>query len=154
MFLQNPVLGIGKGNIFEYGNRLFEEGIKFSKSYGMLAPIMTDFHNGYITILVCSGVIGFVLIGIFALRFFKHITMHVFRDDSLRESVLPCMYSFMCAYAIYSCLEVGLLYNINFMVIFFWLILGYISCFLEKYEPSRTLGTFVLFGKTFRKSLI
>ena len=115
---------------------------------------MTDFHNGYITILVCSGIIGFVLFCIFGLRFFKHITMHVFCDDSLKESVLPCMYSFLCAYVIYSFIEVGLLYNINFMVIFFWLILGYTSCFLVKYEPNRELGTFVLFGKTFRRGLI
>lgn len=154
MFLENPIIGIGKGNIYEYGNRMFEDGIKFSKSYGALAPIMTDFHNGYITILVCSGVVGFVLFCIFGLRFAKHITIHVFRDDSLSESVLPCMYSFLCSYVIYSFIEVGLLYNINFMVLFFWLILGYTSCFLVKYEPDRTLGTFVLFGKTFRRSVI
>ena len=153
MFLEHPILGIGKGNIYEYGNRMFEDGIRFSKSYGILAPILTDFHNGYITILICSGVVGLVLFCIFGLRFFKHITMHVFRDDSLKESVLPCMYSFLCAYAIYSFIEVGLLFNVNFMVLFFWLILGYTSCFLVKYEPDRTLGTFVLFGRTFRKTL-
>lgn len=154
MFVQNPILGIGKGNIYEYGNRLFEDGIKFSKGYGILAPIMTDFHNGYITILICSGVVGLVLFGIFGLRFFKHITIHVFRDDGLSEKVLPCMYAFLCSYVIYSCIEVALLYNINFMVLFFWLILGYTSCFLVKYEPDRTLGTFVLFGRTFRKSML
>ena len=154
MFSQNPILGIGKGNIYEYGNRMFENGIKFSKSYGVLAPILTDFHNGYITILVCSGIIGFVLFCIFGLRFFKHITLHVFRDDSLHESVLPCMYSFLCAYVIYSFIEVGLLYNINFMVLFFWLILGYTSCFLVKYEPDHTLGTVVILGRTFRRSLV
>ncbi len=154
MFAENPVIGIGKGNIYEYGNRMFENGIKFSKSYGILAPIMTDFHNGYITILICSGVIGFVLFCIFGLRFFKHITLHVFRDDSLSESVLPCMYAFLCSYCVYSFIEVGLLFNINFMVLFFWLILGYTSCFLVKYEPDRTLGTFVLFGRTFRRSLV
>ena len=132
---------------------MFEDGIKFSKNYGILAPIMTDFHNGYITILVCSGVVGFVLFCIFGLRFFKHITIHVFRDDSLRESVLPCMYSFLCSYAGYSFIEVGLLYNINFMVLFFWLILGYTSCFLVKYEPDTTLDTVVIFGRTFRKTL-
>lgn len=153
MFLEHPILGIGKGNIYEYGNRMFEDGIRFSKSYGILAPILTDFHNGYITILICSGVVGLVLFCIFGLRFFKHITMHVFRDDSLKESVLPCMYFFLCAYAIYSFIEVGLLFNVNFMVLFFWLILGYTSCFLVKYEPDRTLGTFVLFGRTFRKTL-
>ena len=153
MFLKHPILGIGKGNIYEYGNRMFEDGIRFSKSYGILAPILTDFLNGYITILICSGVVGLVLFCIFGLRFFKHITMHVFRDDSLKESVLPCMYSFLCANAIYSFIEVGLLFNVNFMVLFFWLILGYTSCFLVKYEPDRTLGTFVLFGRTFRKTL-
>ncbi|HBE15663.1 MAG TPA: hypothetical protein DCY72_05410 [Ruminococcaceae bacterium] len=154
MFLQDPILGIGKGNIYEYGTRIFDDGIKFSDKYGALAPIMTDFHNGYITILVCSGVVGFVLFSIFGLRFFKHITIHVFRDDSLHESVLPCMYSFLCAYLVYSFIEVGLLFNPTFTIIFFWLILGYTSCFLVKYEPDSTLGTFVLFGHTFRKSIL
>ncbi len=154
MFMQNPVMGIGKGNVYEYGNRMFEDGIRFSKSYGILAPIMTDFHNGYITILICSGVVGFLFFSIFGLRLFKHVTLHVFRDGSLKESVLPCMYAFLCAYLVYSFIEVGLLYNINFMAAFFWLILGYTTCFLVKYEPSRALGTFVLFGKTFRRTLV
>ena len=154
MFAQNPVIGIGKGNIYEYGNRLFEGGIKFSDSYGILAPIMTDFHNGYITIIICSGVIGFVLFCIFWLRFFRHITVHVFREEGLSESVLPCMFAFICAYLIYSFIEVGLLFNLNFMVIFFWLIVGYTSCFLVKFEPDEGLGTFELFGRTFRRSIL
>lgn len=154
MFAQNPVIGIGKGNIYEYGNRLFEGGIKFSDSYGILAPIMTDFHNGYITIIICSGVIGFVLFCIFWLRFFRHITVHVFREEGLSESVLPCMFAFICAYLIYSFIEVGLLFNLNFMVIFFWLIVGYTSCFLVKFEPDEELGTFELSGHTFRRSIL
>ncbi len=154
MFAQNPVIGIGKGNIYEYGNRLFEGGIKFSDSYGILAPLMTDFHNGYITIIICSGVIGFVLFCIFWLRFFRHITVHVFREEGLSESVLPCMFAFICAYLIYSFIEVGLLFNLNFMVIFFWLIVGYTSCFLVKFEPDEELGTFELFGRTFRRSIL
>lgn len=154
MFMQNPIMGIGKGNIYEYGNRMFEDGIRFSKGYGILAPIMTDFHNGYITIIICSGIIGFLFFSIFGLRLFKHVTVHVFRSDGLKESVLPCMYAFLCAYLVYSFIEVGLLYNINFMVAFFWLILGYTTCFLVRFEPHRELGTFVLFGRTYRRTLI
>lgn len=154
LFTADPILGIGRGNIFEYGNRILDDGIKFSDKYGMLAPFMTDFHNGYITLLVCSGVVGFVIFSIFGLRFFKHITMHVFRDDSLQESVLPCMYSFLCSYMVYTFIEVGLMYSPTFTVVFFWLILGYTSCFLVKYEPDSTLGTFVLFGRTFRKNIL
>lgn len=154
MFMQNPIMGIGKGNVYEYGNRMFEDGIRFSKSYGILAPIMTDFHNGYITIIICSGIIGFLFFSIFGLRLFKHVTVHVFRSDGLKESVLPCMYSFLCAYLVYSFIEVGLLFNLNFMVLFFWLILGYTACFLVRFEPHRELGTFVLFGRTYRRTLI
>lgn len=154
MFAENPILGIGKGNVYEYGNRLFEGGIKFSDSYGILAPIMTDFHNGYIMILICSGVIGFVLFCIFGVRMFWHVTGHVFRRDDLSESILPCMYSFLCSYLIYACIEVALLYNLNFMVLFFWLILGYTSCFLVKFEPDSEFGTFELFGRTFSRGLL
>lgn len=107
MFMQNPIMGIGKGNVYEYGNRMFEDGIRFSKGYGILAPIMTDFHNGYITIIICSGIIGFLFFSIFGLRLFKHVTVHVFRSDGLKESVLPCMYAFLCAYLVYSFIEVG-----------------------------------------------
>ena len=154
MFTKNPILGIGKGNIYEYGKRLFDDGIKFSSGYGILAPILTDFHNGYITILICSGVIGFIFFCIFGLRFAKHIVVYVFRDDSLKESVLPCMFAFLLSYAIYSFIEVGLLFNINFMVLFFWLIMGYTSCFLVRYEPDHPLSHFKVFGRSFRRTLL
>ena len=154
MFTQHPVMGIGKGNIYDYGNQMFEGGIAFSKNLGSSAAFFTDFHNGYITIIICSGLVGFVLFCIFGLRFALHLARHVFREDSLKESVLPCIFAFLCAYAVYSFIEVGLLYNINFMVVFFWLILGYSSCFLVKFEPEESLGTFRLFGRTFPKGII
>lgn len=154
MFSEYPIMGIGKGNIYEYGNRMFEDGIAFSKSLGAFGPFFTDFHNGYITIVICSGLVGFALFCIFALRFFKHITVHVFRNGSLKESVLPCMYAFLLAYAVYSFIEVGLLYNINFMVIIFWLMLGYTSCFLVRFEPDEELGSFQLFGRKIPKNIL
>ena len=154
MFLKNPVMGIGKGNIFDYGNSMFENGVKFSDKYGLLAPLMTDFHNGYITIMVCSGAIGLILFVIFGVRFFIGLTRHVFRDDSLKESTLPCMYAFLCAYVIYAFIEEAMLFNLLFMVVFFWMILGYASCFLVSYEPDETKGTFTFFGKSFSKTLL
>lgn len=154
MYLHHPVLGIGKGNIYDYGNELFEDGIKFSKGYGALGPFLTEYHNAYLTILVCTGLIGFAFFVIFGARFFKHITKWVFSDEHLKESVLPCMYAFLCSYVVYSFIEVGLLYNVTFVVMFFWLILGYTACFLVKYEPDETFGTMKVFGRTFPKTLI
>lgn len=154
MFSHFPILGVGKGHVYSYGQQMFENGIKFSATYGILAPVMTDFHNGYITILVCSGIVGFVLFCIFGLRLFKHISMHVFRDDSLTESVLPCMYAFLCSYVVYAFIEEALLYNLLFMVLFFWLILGYTSCFLVQYEPYHHSDSFYFLGRRYRKTLI
>ena len=154
MYVRHPVLGIGRGNINTYGYELFEDGIRFSKSYGVLGLFMTDFHNSYLTILVCSGVIGFILFFIFGLRFFTRITKYVFRDDSLQQSVLPCMYAFLCAYVVYSFIEIALVFNPSLIVMMFWLILGYTSCFLAKYEPDEEFGTFTVFGRKLPKTLL
>ena len=153
MFLSHPVLGIGKGNIYEYGNRMFENGVKFSNHYGDLAPVMTDFHNGYLTILVCSGAVGFILFCIFGIRFFASTTRHVLRDEKLQNSVFPCMYSFLCGYVIYSFIEVTLLFNLMFTVLFFWLILGYTSCFLTKNIPDHPVEHVKILGVSLRKTL-
>ena len=154
MISEHPVMGVGKGNIYDYGNQLFENGIAFSKNLGSSAPFFTDFHNGYLTIIVCSGVVGFALFCFFALRFAKHITGHVFRNENLKESVLPCMFAFMCSYSVYSFIEVGLLYNINFMVVIFWLIMGYTSCFLVEFEPYEKLSSYKLFGRSIPKGIL
>lgn len=153
LFSDFPLFGIGKGNVYYYGENKFDNGIHFSDIYGeALSFFVTDFHNGYATILVCSGIFGFTLFSIFGLRFAKHISIHVFKDKNLKESILPCMYSFLCAYLVYAFFEKTLLYDVSFTVLFFWLIMGYVSCFLCKYEPDYQDG-FYLFKRKVRKSL-
>lgn len=153
MFKDFPLFGIGKGNIYDYGTEKFEDGIKFSDIYGNeLSAFVTDFHNGYATLLVCSGILGFIIFAIFGVRFAKHVTIHVFKEDELTESVFPCMYSFLCAYLVYAFFEKALLFDVSFIVLFFWLIMGYTSCFLEKYEPNHNNSVY-LFKKRLRKSI-
>lgn len=154
LFSDFPLFGIGKGNVYEYGESKFDNGIAFSDIYGeSLSIFATDFHNGYATILVCSGLIGFLLFSIFGLRFAKHITIHVFKDKNLKESILPCMYAFLCAYLVYAFFEKALLYDVSFTVLFFWLVMGYMSCFLCKYEPDYKEGIYLL-SKKIKRSLI
>lgn len=154
LFSDFPLFGIGKGNVYDYGEMKFDNGIHFSDIYGnALSWFVTDFHNGYATILVCSGIVGFTLFSIFGLRFAKHMTKHVFKDKNLKESILPCMYAFLCAYLVYSFVEKTLLYDVSFTVLFFWLIMGYMSCFLCKYEPDYQEGIY-LFNKKMRKKLL
>ena len=56
MFKNHPFFGVGRGNIVEYGLREIPGGLRFS-----------DFHNGYVTILVSWGTIGFIIFSSFAL---------------------------------------------------------------------------------------
>lgn len=153
MFLQHPVFGIGKGNIHAYGLQQFEGGVKFSDHYGDLAPLLIDFHNGYLTTLVCAGAVGFILFAIFGIRFFAGTTRHVLRDERLQQSEFPCMYAFLCAYMLYSMIEVTLLFNVIFAIVFFWLILGYTSCYLTENIPDHPIEHVTICGKQFRKSI-
>ncbi|MBQ8539636.1 MAG: O-antigen ligase family protein [Ruminococcus sp.] len=154
LFSDFPLFGIGKGNVYDYGETKFDNGIAFSDIYGeALSKFATDFHNGYATILVCSGIVGFVLFSLFGLRFAKHISIHVFKAKNLKESILPCMYSFLCAYLVYAFFEKALLYDVSFTVLFFWLIMGYVSCFLCAYEPDYQEGIY-LFKRKLRKTML
>ena len=154
MFKHHPVMGIGKGNIYEEGKKLFESGVKFSERYGILAPLLTDFHNGYLTIMVCTGAVGFLLFAIFGIRIYWRLTVNVFRREGLKESALPCIYAFLCAYLAYAMIEEALLYNIMFTVATYWLMMGYASCYLTRFEPDHSKGRFTLFGRSLRKTLL
>ena len=159
MFTLSPVTGIGRGNIYEVGEtlkdeELFRNGVKFSDKYGVFAPYITDFHNGYIMIIVCAGALGFILFAIFAVKFFSRLTRHVLKNKTLSESTLPCMFAFLGGYLLFSFVEITILFNITFMVVTFWLIMGYASCFLTRFEPDHPIRTFTLFGKKFRRTLL
>ncbi|HRN38943.1 MAG TPA: hypothetical protein PLJ36_00835, partial [Ruminococcus bromii] len=67
-----------------------------------------------------------------------------------RDDVYPCLFAFLFAYLIFACFEKALLYDISFMVVWFWLIMGYMSCYITKFEP--TLESQYLFhGKRLRR---
>lgn len=137
LFADNPVFGISKGNIYDYGEAKFDNGIAFTNKFGdFIETILLDFHNGYLMILVCAGIVGFLMFIIFGFRLAKHLTKHLFKDKNLKDSILPCLFAFICAYLVYACFEESLMYAITFRVQYFWLILGYLGCFLCKYEPD------------------
>ncbi len=154
MFTVSPVMGVARGNIYEIGERMFEHGVKFSDKYGWFAPYITDFHNGYIMIIISAGLLGFVLFCIFGVKFFLSITKHVLRNQTLGDSMLPCMYAFLCAYLVFALVEITILFNLTFMVVSFWLIMGYTSCFLTTFEPDHPLEHFSLLGMKLRKTLL
>ena len=105
------------------------------------ADALSIFHN-------------FWLFLIFLIKFMWRMTRHVLRNNTLGESMLPCMYAFLCAYLVFAMVEITILFNITFMVVSFWLVMGYSSCFLTRFEPDHPIRTFTLFKKRFRRTLL
>ena len=129
LFRLSPIFGISNGNIIYYSQ-------KYLDGYLSVSYHNHDLHNGYLTILVSTGIIGFLIFAVFGLRFAKHIASSLFkRQNAQSQDILPCIFAFCCAYLVYSLFEKALLYDISIMVMFFWYMIGQSSVYLNKYEP-------------------
>ena len=128
LFKISPIIGIANGNIVFYSEEYLNGELTFSYHN-------SDLHNGFLTILVSTGVLGALLFGTFGFRFAKHAAQHLFlRRKTVRDEVYPCLFAFLSAYLVYSLFERALLYDISFLVIWFWLMMGYTACYVSKYE--------------------
>lgn len=120
----HPLFGVGKENLVLYGERYIKGGLHFS-----------DLHNGYLTIIVCGGIVGFVIFVAFALSVARNIIKSLFLEKkNLTKTGFPVLFAFLCAYCVYAVFEKTLLLEQTFMVVAFWLMLGYASCFMVRYD--------------------
>lgn len=132
LFKISPLFGIGSGNIILFSQEYLSGTLAFNYHNH-------DLHNGYLTLLVSSGVFGFALFAVFGVRFGKHIVSNLFkRQKADSQDILPCLFAFCCGYLIYSLFEKALLYDISFMVMWFWYMIGMTGVYLNKYEPMET----------------
>lgn len=139
LFKLSPIVGISNGNIVFYSEEYANGVLNYSYH-------KNDLHNGFLTILVSTGIIGFGLFCVFGFRFAKHSAQHLFlQKKTFINDVYPCLFSFLFAYLFYAMFEKALLYDISFMVMWFWLIMGYTSCYVARFEPM--LETQYLFHK-------
>ncbi len=121
LFLVNPILGIGRGNLVAYGEKFIDGGLIFS-----------DLHNSYLTILVSYGLLGFIILFIFALFLSKSVCKYLFNSVHVsNSSVFSKLFSALVAYCAYAVFEKGLLSEVTFMVVIFWAILGYTVSYKE-----------------------
>lgn len=131
LFQLSPVIGISSGNIIPYSQQYVSGHMRVDYHHH-------DLHNGYLTLLVSTGIIGFCIFAIFGIRFAKHIAKNLFkRQNALSRDILPCLFAFCCAYLVYTIFERALLYDVSFMVMWFWYMVGCTSVYLNKYEPLK-----------------
>ena len=125
MFKKNPVMGIGIANIPDYGDMYIKGGLKFP-----------NFHNGYITILVAWGLVGFIIFFAFSLLIALRFSKALFKINDSQNTPFPKLFSFIVAYSIYSLVEITILSDITFTIFIFWTILGYASSYMIDYESK------------------
>ncbi len=115
IFKNHPIMGAGRGSLYEYANKEIEGGLKFP-----------DFHNGYMTILVSWGIVGFLIFILFALLVAISMCQKLFpKVITNKSNIYACLFSMIVSYSIYSLFEKTILTEITFMVVIFWLLLGY-----------------------------
>ena len=122
IFTKHPILGIGSTNVVAYGDKYFDTGIAFS-----------NFHNGYVSILVCNGIIGFVVLVAFLALILLSLLKLFFKNYwSIKKDVFVNLLICILAYLVFALFEKTLLSELNFMGVLFWAVLGYASAYLHR----------------------
>lgn len=114
----NFIIGVGPTNLLYYGQKYFESGL-----------IFPNFHNGYVSILVSYGIIGFVLFMLFLILVFSNLLLLLFKNNKILNKVYPLLFSVLVSYLVFALFEKTMLSENNFMCAFFWLMLGYATTY-------------------------
>lgn len=154
VFKHNPIFGIGKGNLYDAIIAVTDRESFNSKYDGFVQIAFTDLHNGYLTLLVTTGIIGTVLFIAFLARYIRMILPAWFVHRRIMVySVYPCLIAYIGAYLVYAIIEKTLLFDITYLVMSFWLLLGYTSCYALDQGYNRR-GSFYIFNMKLNKKLI
>lgn len=114
IFRHHPIIGIGRANLRLYSKKYFKNGL-----------IHPDLHNGYLTILVSYGIVGFCVFALFSFLVAMNICKHLFVCSSGSYfGVFSRLFSALVAYCGYCLFEKAILFDMTYMVGFFWFMLG------------------------------
>ncbi len=121
IFKHNPIIGIGRANLTLYSKKYLKNGL-----------IHPDLHNGYLTILVSYGIVGFCIFAVFSFVVALDVCKHMFVCTSKNYfKVFSKLFSVLVAYCGYCLFEKAILFDMTFMVGFFWMILGYAVSYVQ-----------------------
>ncbi|MDR3179103.1 MAG: O-antigen ligase family protein [Oscillospiraceae bacterium] len=123
LFFRFPIMGIGRGNLVYYSNRFLLDRLDYE-----------DLHNGYLTILVSWGALGFFFIMFFLVGICALLLKTLFKSKNGVLGIYSSLFSLMVAYSVYSLFEITLLSSITFSCDFFWVILGYTVCYALNFK--------------------
>ena len=122
IFKHHPIMGISRANLNLYAKKYLPGGL-----------IHPDLHNGYLTILVSYGIIGFMIFTVFSVLVAKDICKNMFYVINKNYfGIIMKLFSCLVSYCSYCLFEKAILFDMTFMVGFFWTILGYAIIYIRK----------------------
>lgn len=121
IFKHNPIMGIGRANLGLYAKMYLKDGLRHP-----------DLHNGYLTILVCYGIVGFLIFAIFSFLVAVDVCKHMFECVNHNYfGVFTKLFSVLVGYCGYCLFEKAILFDVTFMVGFFWIMLGFTVSYMS-----------------------
>ena len=100
-----------------------------------------DLHNGYLTVLVSWGTLGFIIfLGFLAFVSFRLLKYLFKKKDEQSHMNYSVLFSLLVAYSVYSFAEITVLSNFTFSCGFFWIVLGWAMHYAK---PSKQISKIV-----------
>lgn len=135
-----PIFGISKNTIYDYSKEYIED-----KQW--LIPLETSLHNGYVTVLVASGIVGALIFVLFLMLNMIPMIKTAFTRAAADNYILYAMcLAVTISFLMVECFEARILYRTEIFTAVFWIICGFAYNYVEitnnvnKIEASENKG--------------
>ncbi|MDQ5984139.1 MAG: hypothetical protein RUMPE_01175 [Eubacteriales bacterium SKADARSKE-1] len=123
LFKSKPIFGTSPRNMREYAKSAFPNGFIAQRSYAV--------HNIYLDILTSTGIVGFVIIAIFFIKYLIYVFKYLFLYKRNNYFMVLFCLTVVAEIAV-SAASLSEIFFVNTIgVLFFWLCLGYSVHFIR-----------------------
>ncbi|UZT81245.1 O-antigen ligase family protein [Caproicibacterium sp. BJN0003] len=119
VFSQHPFFGVTREGIYQYSMPYITLNWLESSLHG------AGLHNGYLMVLVSSGIFGFVILGIYIISVLGTLFKKIRRSDGFIKLLLSFFLILMIAILVHEMVESHIMYRVTYFVVFFWSMVGY-----------------------------
>lgn len=124
-FEESPIFGITRENLFNKAEKYLENDL-WAKNLKVGGT-----HNIYICILVSSGIVGFVLMAIFATYTIFKGLLTIIRNIDVIDPWFLTTFLLIIMFFVTEFVEARILYRVGIFNVLFWLYCGYLANFLK-----------------------
>lgn len=126
-FLESPLFGVGRENVYDRCQGYLQDKVWQGSLYD------GGLHNIFLTILVSSGAVGFLIILVFLVLTLKDLLWYGIREGGfVKDRLFLCLLLILLTFGITEMLEARILYRVGIFYIIFWMIYGYAMNIVRK----------------------